>query len=79
MKIESAIPSETSTPAFRMVGRYVMYDEIAAGGMASVHFGRLVGAVGFGHCDQDVGKVTEAHNVIPAVRRQLAITVIPKS
>jgi serine/threonine protein kinase len=30
-----------------MVGRYVMYDEIASGGMASVHFGRLMGAVGF--------------------------------
>ncbi len=31
----------------RVVGRYVMYDEIASGGMASVHFGRLRGAVGF--------------------------------
>jgi eukaryotic-like serine/threonine-protein kinase len=31
----------------RLVGRYVMYDEIASGGMASVHFGRLHGAVGF--------------------------------
>ena len=31
----------------RVVGRYVMYDEIASGGMASVHFGRLRGDVGF--------------------------------
>ncbi|MCC6897445.1 MAG: protein kinase [Polyangiaceae bacterium] len=31
----------------RIVGRYALYGEIAAGGMATVHFGRLVGAVGF--------------------------------
>ena len=31
----------------RVVGRYALYGEIAAGGMATVHFGRLVGAVGF--------------------------------
>ncbi len=31
----------------RVVGRYVLYGEIAAGGMATVHFGRLVGPVGF--------------------------------
>jgi serine/threonine-protein kinase len=30
-----------------VVGRYVVYDEIAAGGMATVHLGRLMGAVGF--------------------------------
>jgi eukaryotic-like serine/threonine-protein kinase len=29
-------------------GRYVLYDRIAAGGMATVHLGRLVGAGGFG-------------------------------
>jgi formylglycine-generating enzyme required for sulfatase activity/serine/threonine protein kinase len=28
-------------------GRYALYGEIASGGMATVHFGRLVGAVGF--------------------------------
>ncbi len=33
--------------AGRVVGRYVVFDEIAAGGMASVHLGRLLGAVGF--------------------------------
>ncbi|MBI2396130.1 MAG: serine/threonine protein kinase [Deltaproteobacteria bacterium] len=30
-----------------MVGRYVIYGEIAKGGMATVHFGRLLGPVGF--------------------------------
>ena len=30
-----------------MIGRYVMYDEIASGGMATVHIGRLMGAAGF--------------------------------
>jgi serine/threonine-protein kinase len=30
-----------------VVGRYAIYDEIAAGGMATVHYGRLVGPVGF--------------------------------
>ncbi len=29
------------------VGRYLLFDEIASGGMAAVHFGRLVGDVGF--------------------------------
>jgi serine/threonine-protein kinase len=29
------------------IGRYVLYDAIAAGGMASVHVGRLLGPVGF--------------------------------
>jgi eukaryotic-like serine/threonine-protein kinase len=29
------------------LGRYVIYEEIAAGGMATVHFGRLVGDAGF--------------------------------
>lgn len=31
----------------RVVGRYVLHDEIASGGMASVYFGRMTGAVGF--------------------------------
>ena len=31
----------------RTVGRYALYDEIAAGGMATVHLGRLLGPVGF--------------------------------
>ena len=29
------------------VGRYVLHDEIASGGMAVVHLGRLVGPAGF--------------------------------
>lgn len=31
----------------RELGRYVLYDQIAAGGMATIHFGRMHGAVGF--------------------------------
>jgi serine/threonine-protein kinase len=31
----------------RILGRYALYDEIAAGGMATVHIGRLIGPVGF--------------------------------
>jgi hypothetical protein len=31
----------------RVVGRYAVFDLIATGGMASVHFGRLLGAAGF--------------------------------
>ncbi len=31
----------------RLVGRYLVHDRIAAGGMATVHLGRLLGAAGF--------------------------------
>lgn len=31
----------------QVVGRYTLYEEIAAGGMATVHYGRLLGPVGF--------------------------------
>ncbi|HEY8089930.1 MAG TPA: serine/threonine-protein kinase [Polyangiaceae bacterium] len=31
----------------QVIGRYAIYDEIASGGMASVHFGRFAGASGF--------------------------------
>ncbi len=31
----------------RVVGRYVVFDEIAAGGMAAVHLGRLLAEAGF--------------------------------
>lgn len=31
----------------RIVGRYAIHEELAAGGMASVHLGRLLGEVGF--------------------------------
>ncbi len=33
--------------ASRILGRYALYGEIASGGMATVHLGRLVGPVGF--------------------------------
>jgi serine/threonine-protein kinase len=31
----------------RVIGRYALHDEIASGGMATVHLGRLIGSVGF--------------------------------
>src|SRR5580658_5515960 len=31
----------------RLLGRYAIYDKIASGGMATVHLGRMLGAVGF--------------------------------
>src|SRR5436190_24054094 len=31
----------------QIVGRYALYGELASGGMATVHFGRLLGPVGF--------------------------------
>ena len=36
-----------ATSSGRSIGRYVLFDEIAVGGMATVHLGRLVGPVGF--------------------------------
>jgi serine/threonine protein kinase len=36
-----------SRAPLRVVGRYALYGEIAAGGMATVHVGRLLGPVGF--------------------------------
>ncbi len=43
-------PRPSSAPPLsqgRALGRYVLYEPIASGGMASVHFGRLAGPVGF--------------------------------
>jgi eukaryotic-like serine/threonine-protein kinase len=44
-------PSNQTDPrdsrAHRVIGRYALHDEIASGGMAVVHFGRLLGPVGF--------------------------------
>src|SRR5690242_11251994 len=37
----------TGGGGYRRLGRYVLCDEIAAGGMATVHFGRLIGPAGF--------------------------------
>ncbi len=39
--------SPTAAIPMRTIGRYALFDEIAAGGMATVHLGRLVGPVGF--------------------------------
>jgi serine/threonine protein kinase len=37
----------SASPSGRVLGRYTLYDAIAAGGMATVHFGRLLGPAGF--------------------------------
>ena len=42
------VPPPPATPgAPQIIGRYALYDEIAFGGMATVHYGRLIGPVGF--------------------------------
>lgn len=43
----SAGSEGVSSTAVRSVGRYVLFDELAAGGMATVHVGRLRGTAGF--------------------------------
>ena len=44
----SGAPELNQTEAPRRVGRYLMFGPIASGGMATVHFGRLIGEGGFG-------------------------------
>ncbi len=34
-------------PPIRVIGRYALYGKLASGGMATVHFGRLLGPAGF--------------------------------
>jgi eukaryotic-like serine/threonine-protein kinase len=41
-------PATETRPQPLIVGRYALFDELAAGGMAKVHLGRLLGPVGFG-------------------------------
>ncbi|MEJ7727726.1 MAG: serine/threonine-protein kinase [Polyangiaceae bacterium] len=38
---------QVGAPLPRLLGRYALYDEIASGGMAVVHFGHVAGAAGF--------------------------------
>lgn len=38
---------DPGAPGTALLGRYVLHDEIASGGMATVHLGRLLGAAGF--------------------------------
>jgi serine/threonine-protein kinase len=40
-------PEPSASNSVLVVGRYALYDAIAAGGMATVHYGRLLGPVGF--------------------------------
>jgi eukaryotic-like serine/threonine-protein kinase len=44
---ELSSPLESPASGPRVVGRYALYGEIASGGMATVHFGRLIGPAGF--------------------------------
>jgi serine/threonine-protein kinase len=37
----------SSGAASRIIGRYQLFDEIASGGMATVHYGRMTGSAGF--------------------------------
>ncbi len=43
---ESALAPTVKAPV-RTIGRYELHERIAAGGMAAVHFGRLIGPAGF--------------------------------
>ena len=45
--VEARAEAINSGPPARRIGRYALFGEIASGGMATVYFGRLVGAVGF--------------------------------
>jgi serine/threonine-protein kinase len=47
--VESKAQSDLlrATPEPRILDRYAIYGEIASGGMATVHYGRLLGSVGF--------------------------------
>jgi serine/threonine-protein kinase len=47
MSTPPSIPEGSGEGAPRIIGRYALHDEIAAGGMATVHLGRLLGPVGF--------------------------------
>ena len=40
-------PASAGTSATKVVGRYALFAEIASGGMATVHLGRLLGSAGF--------------------------------
>ncbi len=45
--MSASLESHEGQGPFKVVGRYALYGEIASGGMASVHIGRLLGPVGF--------------------------------
>ncbi len=40
-------PASSSGQPLQVIGRYALFDALAAGGMATVHLGRLLGPVGF--------------------------------
>jgi serine/threonine-protein kinase len=54
----------------RVVGRYALYDPVAAGGMATVHFGRLLGSAGFSRTVV-IKRLHEKHAADPRFRAML--------
>jgi eukaryotic-like serine/threonine-protein kinase len=45
--LESIVLATAQKSLPRIIGRYALFDEVAHGGMATVHIGRLMGPVGF--------------------------------
>jgi serine/threonine protein kinase len=45
-KVQSGLGAQSTRP-MQSIGRYLLFGEIAAGGMATVHLGRMTGAAGF--------------------------------
>jgi serine/threonine protein kinase len=45
--VQPAVPTVRAARATRQMGRYTLYGKIAAGGMATLYFGRLLGPSGF--------------------------------
>ena len=46
--VSQAAAATTAATTPLVIGRYALFDELAAGGMATVHLGRLLGSEGFG-------------------------------
>jgi len=47
LSTRAAVPSTSPHLPSRVLGRYAMYEQFAAGGMATLHYGRLLGPSGF--------------------------------
>jgi hypothetical protein len=57
--------------AYTIEGRYAIFDAIAAGGMASVHLGRLFGPAGFAR--------TVAMRVSPGLITEVLVSAVLRS
>mgnify|MGYP001551665571 CR=1 FL=1 len=58
-----------SQPLPLTIGRYALHSEIASGGMAAVHFARLVGPAGF-------SRIVAAKRLLPHMVRDGAFTAM---